>query len=84
MVGWGRKSYLGPVEIVSFCVCFFFSQIRSAETRNAKEVSRYSAFIFPVDEFIPLFPVLLKELRMLGESKVLSFLFLVLIKGMRR
>ena len=37
-----------------------------------------------ISEFIPLFPVLLKKMRMLGKPKVLSFLFLVLIKGIRR
>ena len=31
--------------------------------------------IDPVDAFIPLFPVLLKEIRMFGQSKVLSFCF---------
>ena len=35
----------------------------------------------PVDKFIPFFTVLLKEMRMLGESKVLSFLLLVLIRN---
>ena len=53
-----------------------------------REISCYSAFIGnclitshttlapspQVDEFIPLFPVLLKEMRMLGESKVHLFL----------
>ena len=34
-----------------------------------------------VDKFIPFFTVLLKEMRMLGESKVLSFLLLVLIRN---
>lgn len=37
-----------------------------------------------VDEFIRLFLVLLKEMRMLNESKVLPFFVQVLIKGMRR
>ena len=31
--------------------------------------------IHPVDAFIPLLPVLLKEIRMFGQSKVLSFCF---------
>ena len=31
--------------------------------------------IHPVDEFIPLSQVLLRKMRMLGESKVLSFVF---------
>ena len=43
--------------------------------------------IYLVDEFIIrrcLFLMLLNEMRILGESNVLPFLFLVLIKGMQR
>ena len=40
--------------------------------------------IYLVDEFVFLFLVLLKEMRMLSEYKVLPFLVLVLIKRMRR
>ena len=39
--------------------------------------------IYQVDEFTFLFLVLLKEMRTLGELKVLSFLVLVQIKGIR-
>ena len=37
-----------------------------------------------VDESITLFPVLIMEIRILGEPKVLTFLFLILVKEMRR
>ena len=36
--------------------------------------------IYLLDEFISLLQLLTKELRMLGESKILPFLLLVLIK----
>ena len=42
-----------------------------------------NSFISAVEKFIPLLPVSLKDERMLGEFNVLSFLFLVLISGMR-
>ena len=40
--------------------------------------------MYLLDEFIRLLPVSLKEIRALHESKVLSFLFLALIKGMQK
>ena len=40
--------------------------------------------IYLVDDFSFLFLVLLKEMRTLGEYKILSFLLLVLIKGMEK
>ena len=43
-----------------------------------------ATFIHPVEKFILLLPVLPKTMRMLGESKVLYFFFLVLIKRMQR
>ena len=46
-------------------------------------VTRFSSF-YVVDDFSILFTVLLKEMKILSESKLLTFLFLVLIKGMWR
>ena len=75
---------LGPAEIASFCSCFF-SQFGWAASPSENEVSRYSVFIGNLtDELIRLLSVLLKEIRMLRESKILSFWFLALIKGMWR
>ena len=48
----------------------------------ARRLVTHASAIYLLDEFIFLFLVLLKEMRILGECKVLSFLFLVLIKGM--
>ena len=64
---------LGPAEIASFCSCFF-SQFGWADSPSENEVSRYSVFIGNLtDELIRLLSVLLKEIRMLRESKILSF-----------
>ena len=35
LVGWDRKSHLGPAQVASFCFCsFFFLRISSAESRS--------------------------------------------------
>ena len=83
LVEWGRKSHLGPGEIASFYSCFFFANWLNLRARgryliistgNCLIISHNASPIHPVEEFIPLFPVLLKEeMRMLRESKVLSF-----------
>ena len=71
-------------------------QLASAKSMSMSAASCHPAFmsncqllvtrvspIYLVDEFTFLLLVLLNEMKMLGESNVLSFfLFLVLIKGM--
>ena len=73
--------------IVAFLVLFCRLVLLNSEAQEnillTSLLSTWANPIHPVDEVIPSIPVLIKEIKMLGESKDLYFLFLVLIKGMR-
>ena len=87
LVGWCRKFHLRPAAIPSFCSWFFRKLVRLNPWVQGKYLAIqpslvtawllaiFASPIHPVDEFIPLSLVLLKEIRTLGESKVLSFCF---------
>ena len=62
-------------------------QIASALWATARLLVTRVSSTYLVDEFMfsrCLFLILLNEMRIVGESNVLPFLFMVLIKGMRR
>ena len=58
-----------------------FLQIGSAESRRVTAHALASSTQYKSS---PLLPALLKDMRILGESKFPSFFYLVLIKGIRR
>ena len=100
VVGWGLRqkvSFRTSWNRIFLSLFFFFRKLVGL---NPEARAKYLAIqpllatswllatraspIYLVDEFTCLLPVLLKEMRMLRESKVLSSLLLGLIKGMRR
>ena len=66
-MGWKRKYYVGLAKITRKYLAIQLS----LETAGLLAIS--ASTIHQVDEFIRLSLVLPKEMKMLGESKVLSF-----------
>ena len=83
--GVDKKCHLGPAEIASYCcwfLCKLVQQNLGARGRyltiqpslaTAWLLATRASPIHRIDKFVPLLPLLLKEMGMQGESKVLSF-----------